>query len=120
MDCTQDPGSTARRKLPIGQPKGEAFMAGTPRIYVDPLNTGGRANQVVLDTAGTLSDLERHGIVLREDLVLHLYSDDADESGQRDDLTVEGVVHFDEQNGRWLAIYDPAAFIHESDLRDEE
>jgi hypothetical protein len=90
-------------------------MAGTPRIYVDLLNTGGRANQVVLDTAGTLSDLERHGIVLREDLVLHLYSDDADESGQRDDLIVEGVVHFDEQNGRWLAIYDPAAFMHESD-----
>jgi hypothetical protein len=65
-------------------------MAGTPRIYVDLLNTGGHANQVVLDTAGTLSDLERHGIVLREDLVLHLYSDDADESGQRDDLIVEG------------------------------
>ena len=95
-------------------------MDGTPRIYVDYLNTGGRANQVVLDTAGTLSDLERHAIVLREDLVLHLYSDDADESGQRDDLMVDGVAHFDEQTGQWVAIYDPTAFMHESDLRDEE
>ena len=81
------------------------------------LNTGGRANQVVLDTAGTLSDLERHGIVLREDIVLRLYSDDADESGQRDDLIVEGVVHFDDQSGQRVAIYDPTAFRHESDLR---
>jgi hypothetical protein len=56
-------------------------MARTPRIYVDFLNTGGQANQVVLDRAGTLSDLERQGIVLRGGLVLHLSSDDADESG---------------------------------------
>jgi len=95
-------------------------MGGTPRIYVDFLKTGGRANQVVLDTAGTLSDLERHGIVLGEDLVLHLYNDDADESGQPDDLIVDGVAHFDEQSGQWVAIYDPTAFMHESDLRDEE
>ena len=93
-------------------------MGRTPRIYVDFLNTRGRANQVVLDTAGTLSDLERYDIALREDLVLHLYSDDADESGQRDDLIVDGVVHFDEQSGQWVAIYDPTAFMHESDLRD--
>lgn len=95
-------------------------MGGTPRIYVDFLKTGGRANQVVLNTAGTLSDIKRHGIVLREDLVLHLCSDDADESGQRDDLIVDGVVHFDEQRRQWVAIYDPTGFMHESDIRDEE
>ena len=95
-------------------------MARTPRIYVDFLNTGGQANQVVLDRAGTLSDLNQHGIVLREGLVLHLYSDDADESGRPDDLVVDGVAHYDERNKRWVATYKRAAIKHESDLKDEE
>jgi hypothetical protein len=95
-------------------------MARTPRIYVDFLNTGGQANQVVLDRAGMLSDLERQGIVLREGLVLHLSSDDADESGQRDDLVVDGVAHYDVRKKRWVATYDRAALMHEADLKDEE
>jgi hypothetical protein len=45
---------------------------------------------------GTTRDLKRYGITLREGLVLHLYMDDADDSGQPDNLIVDGVVHYDE------------------------
>lgn len=67
-----------------------------------------------------MEDLKRYGITLREGLVLHLYTDDADDSGQPDNLIVDGVVHYDETLKRWVATYDPAAFQHESDLQGED
>jgi hypothetical protein len=95
-------------------------MSTEARIYVDFLNSGGQANQVVLDRSGTMEDLKRYAITLREGLVLHLYMDDADDSDQPDNLIVDGVVHYDEQLKQWVATYDPAAFKHESDLKRDD
>jgi len=95
-------------------------MPETPRIYVDFLHSGGQEGQVVLDRSGTMLDLDQYGIVLREGLSLKLYMDDADDSGRPDNLIVDGVVHYDEEHKRWVAIYDPDAMKHESDLRGEE
>jgi hypothetical protein len=95
-------------------------MSNEPRIYVDFLNSGGQANQVVLDRSGTMEDLRRYGITLRDGLVLHLYMDDADDSDQPDNLIVDGVVHYDEERKRWVATYDPASFKHESELKDDD
>jgi len=95
-------------------------MSTERRIYVDLLNSGRQANQVVLDRSGTMEDLKRYGITLREGLILHLYMDDADDSGLPDSLIVDGVVHYDETRKQWVATYDPAAFKHESELKDED
>lgn len=62
------------------------------KVYADFHNLDD-SNRVRLSCAGTLADLSRQRIELREGLVLTLYMDDADDRGQADELLVEGVVH---------------------------
>ena len=70
------------------------------KVYADFQNIDD-ANRLRLTCAGTLQDLAHHGLQLCEGLVLTLYSDDADDQGQPDELRVEGVVHYDAD---WAAI----------------
>jgi hypothetical protein len=56
-------------------------MAGEPRVQVDLMKPDAQ-RRVVLTTVGTRRDLERYGIELEEGLLLHLYTDDADEDGK--------------------------------------
>lgn len=69
-----------------------------------------------MTTVGTQKDLTRQGIELQEGMVLHLYSDDANERGERDDLVFDGVAHFDEESGIWTAIVDWGAIRHASEV----
>lgn len=85
------------------------------RIYVDFLKTDG-SGRLLLSSLGTREDLERYGITLNEGLLLQLYTDDADDEGNRDDLVIEGIAHFDEANNRWVAIIDRDAIRHKSEL----
>lgn len=89
-------------------------MLNPVRIYADfqKVDDEGR---LVLTTAGTWSDLARHGLELREGLTLTFYSDDADDDGNPDDLVVEGSVGYDEQAGHWTATIDWQAIKHVSD-----
>lgn len=85
-----------------------------PRIYADFIKTddGGR---LILICHGTARDLERHGVVLEEDLALTFYTDDADDFGNPDDLLVDGVVEYDKEAGWWVAVIDEATFRHASE-----
>lgn len=74
------------------------------RIYVDFLKTDG-PGRVKLRTPA-MRDLARYGITLSEGLALHLYTDDLGDDGERDDLIVEGVAHYDRDNKQWVAIID--------------
>ena len=47
--------------------------------------------------AGTVADLERQRIVLRDGLPLIIYSEE---------LEVEGVVHYSEEEKLWTAVID--------------
>ncbi len=74
------------------------------RIYADFNGLFGSprtANRwaIGLDTFGTLKDLAREGILLREGLRLVVY--DASDDGE--DLEADGVVFFDSERGRWFA-----------------
>ena len=86
----------------------------TPRVYADFQNVDDR-NRVRLTCAGTLHDLARHGIALREGLVFTFYSDDAAEDGRPDELHADGTVRFDEEQDIWVATIDWAAVRHASD-----
>jgi hypothetical protein len=86
----------------------------TPKIYADFQNLDD-FNRLRLTCAGTLEALERHGILLQEGLALTFYTDDADDQGQPDELRVEGVVHYDEEEHRWVAMVDWTAVRHASD-----
>ena len=85
------------------------------RIYVDFLKTDG-SRRLLLTPLGTQEDLQRLGIELAEGLRLRLYSDDIDDGGNRDDLVVDGIAHFDAENNRWVLIIDWDAIRHESEL----
>src|SRR5712692_9613070 len=87
---------------------------GIPRVYADFQNLDD-LNRLRLTCAGTLQDLERQGIELREGLVLTLYTDDADDQDQPDELRSEGVVHYDGGEQCWVATIDWAAIRHASD-----
>jgi hypothetical protein len=71
---------------------------------------------VILTARGTIKDLSRNAIELRERMVLRVYSDDADESGERDDLVAEGTVEFDEGLKVWVVWIDRAHIRHVSDV----
>jgi hypothetical protein len=85
-----------------------------PRVYADFQNADD-SNRLRLNCAGTIDDLTRQRIELREGLVLTFYADDADEKGVPDELRTEGVVHYDEQNSIWVASVDWSALRHASD-----
>ena len=89
----------------------------TPTIYADFQNLDD-ANRLRLTCAGTLRDLEHHGIRLEEGLVLTLYTDDADDRGQPDELRAEGTAHYDEVKRCWVAVIDWGALRHASNEAD--
>jgi hypothetical protein len=89
-------------------------MAPHPHVYADFQNLDDE-NRLRLTCAGTLQDLERQGIELKEGLVLTLYADDADDQGHPDELRAEGVVHYHAPEKCWVAAVDWTALRHASD-----
>jgi hypothetical protein len=85
-----------------------------PRIYADFQNADAQG-RIRLNCIGTIEDLARRQIALHEGLVLTLYSDDADDEGRPDELLVEGVVSFSEEENCWVAAIPWATLHHASD-----
>lgn len=92
----------------------EAPSMAAPKIYADFHNLDD-SNQVRLTCAGTLADLSRQGIELREGLRLTLYMDDADDGGQPDELPAEGIAHYCPQEHVWVASVDWDTVRHASE-----
>src|SRR5438876_275625 len=86
----------------------------SPRVYADFQNLDG-SNRLRLTCAGTLDDLSRQQMELREGLVLAVYMDDADDEGRADELRALGTVHFNQEEGCWVAAIDWSALRHASD-----
>jgi len=87
-----------------------------PRIYADFQNLDD-FNRLKLTCAGTVNDLARYGIQLRDGLVLTFCTDDADDQGQPDELRVEGVVRYNAEEKCWVAAVDWSALRHASEER---
>jgi hypothetical protein len=85
-----------------------------PRVYADFHNADAQG-RLRLNSVGTIEDLARQQIELREGLRLTLYSDDLDEKGALDKLLVDGVVSFSEEEDVWVATIDWSAIRHNSD-----
>src|SRR3972149_6200942 len=73
-----------------------------PKIYADFQNVDDYG-RLKLTCLGTRQDLQRQGIVLHEGLTLTLYTADADDRGQSDELRAEGVVHYSKDEQCWVA-----------------
>jgi len=90
------------------------------RIYLD-LNSGGKVGNsyvVTLDKQGTVADLQKNGMALREGVILDFWSDDGDDNGNPDPLLFQGTVKFDTVVNQWVAIVDWNGFMHASDLKN--
>ncbi|HTU21308.1 MAG TPA: hypothetical protein VMG10_24860 [Gemmataceae bacterium] len=90
----------------------------TPKVYADFHNLDD-FNRLRLTCAGTIADLARQGIELRNGLVLTLFMDDADDQGQSDELLAEGIVHYDPHEKIWVASIDWDTVRHASDERNQ-
>ena len=75
---------------------------------------------VPLDYPGTTSDLARYGITLVDGLPLVLFSYDATEAGDPDDLVALGVAERDRRSGRWVARFQVSRLCHQSDLDEAD
>ncbi len=88
-----------------------------PKIYVDFHNAAPNGH-IRLNCIGTIEDLSRQQVELREGLVLTLYSDDADDRGQSNEWVVDGLVSFSEEERCWVAAIDREAIRHASESLD--
>jgi hypothetical protein len=85
-----------------------------PRIYAD-FNNADPKGRLRLNCVGTTEDLAQQNVELREGMLLTFYSDDLDEKGQLDELLVDGVVSFSDEEHCWVAAIDWSAVRHNSD-----
>ncbi|PYP89929.1 MAG: hypothetical protein DMF61_01640 [Blastocatellia bacterium AA13] len=91
-------------------------MSNVKRVYAD-FQKVDDDRRLILTTRGTMRDLAFFGIELQDGLILTFYSDDADDSGNKDDLVVKGVVHYDRRSERWVAEINWNEIKHESEIR---
>lgn len=84
------------------------------KLYAGLQNVGGKG-RVRLNCAGTLDDLARQHLELRDGLIVELYCDDQDGQGRPDELRVDGVVQFSTDERIWVASIDWASVHHASD-----
>jgi hypothetical protein len=87
-----------------------------PRIYADFHNADSQG-RIRLNCIGTIEDLSKQKVTLRAGLPLTLYSDDLDDKGQLDELLVDGIASFSEEEHCWVATIDWAAIRHASDTQ---
>ena len=87
-----------------------------PKIYADFHNADSQG-RLRLTCVGTIEDLARQQVELREGLLLTLYADDLDNKGELDELLVDGVVSFSDEEHCWVAAIDWTAICHASDSR---
>ena len=75
------------------------------RIYTDFQNADPQG-RVRLELAGTVEDLARQQVHLREGLPLTLYAEDADDQGNPVELQAEGIAAYSQDERCWVAMID--------------
>ena len=85
-----------------------------PRIYHDLMKVD-RDGRIKLVLQGTVDDLRKQNVVLKDGLELTFYSDDANDAGERDELRVDGTVQFNRDENCWVAKLHDESFRHASE-----
>jgi hypothetical protein len=94
-----------------------------PRFYVD-FNELMEPNLVALSKDDTKLTVTGENILLRERLLIEVYSDDVSDKGEPDNLIAFGVVERNSKTGRaghikWCCRIDGNGIRHESDLKQK-
>jgi hypothetical protein len=83
------------------------------RVYADFQKVSSEGF-LVLTAQGSIRDL----LAIegpKEGRCVVFYSDDENDSGEPDELEVDGELKFDSEHNIWLGIYDPNGFRHASE-----
>ena len=89
-----------------------------PRVYAD-LNGGWKKEDkfiVPLNSRATDTDLHLLGHTLTPGLEVDFWTDDADDEDNLDPLLFEGVIQFDEDTQKWVAVADWNGFRNASEV----
>jgi hypothetical protein len=99
--------------------KDDATLWSKP-VWVDFMASA--SGRVPLDFPGTQKDLEDHKIALQEGIRLTLYTYDATQERDPDDLVCVGSVEWDSAEKRWMAAFDWESLTHvsEMEMKDRE
>jgi hypothetical protein len=92
-----------------------------PRLYID-FNEMLESDLYLLSKADIKIDSSGNAITLHEGMRVHVYMDDADASGQPDNVIADGTVERNSMGGwaaqvKWCCRIDAHGFRHESDER---
>jgi hypothetical protein len=80
-------------------------VSSIPLVYADLQNVDAQG-RLRLNCVGTVNDLSRQQVQLREGLTLNLYADDADAQGQKVRLFAQGAVTYSTEEACWVAVID--------------
>jgi hypothetical protein len=69
-----------------------------------------------LNCNGTIDDLLRQKIELKEGMRLFLWDENTDDNDKPDNLVVEALAHFDVRKNIWVGVFEWDDIKHESDL----
>jgi hypothetical protein len=86
-------------------------MVTKPRVEVD-FNEYDRVTGEVPIARAAVEKLEQGGTMVRDGLLLQLYSPDLDDNDEPADLVVEARARFDADSRLWMACVDRATFRH--------
>jgi hypothetical protein len=90
-----------------------------PKVWAD-FNNADAKGRLRLICAGTIEDLAKQAITLREGMRVTIYQeDDLDAAGHFDELLVDAVVSFSKEENCWVAAIDWSAIRHTSDEQIE-
>lgn len=73
-------------------------------------------NGLRLNCKGTIDDLSRQGLELKEGMKLLLWDEDVDENDNKDNLVVEAVAHYNDKHKIWEGVFNWKDIKHESQL----
>jgi hypothetical protein len=78
------------------------------RIFLYPY--AGPSGRNYFKQQGTIEDLKRLDIELKEGNQLAFYCDDADDAGRPDEMNFDGTVHFDAEASQWYVLINDASY----------
>jgi len=78
------------------------------RIFLYP--DAGSDGRNYITQKGTIEDLKRLEIELKDGEQLPFYCDDADDAGRPDDMNFEGTVHFDDEAKQWYVLIKDGSY----------
>jgi hypothetical protein len=87
-------------------------MSTLPQIYTDFHNADAQG-RLRLTCIGSVNDLARQQVQLREGLGLLLYCHDVDDQGREARLVVEGSATYSQDEQCWVAVIDWQQIRHE-------